>query len=96
MQHVAVGRYSEMFGHWHSGMMLLFESSNVIGLRLSKIAHGGGDAIYETQLMIVEKLAAAIEAGTSVMTGATAVEVTERYRGHVAANARRLAADQGR
>lgn len=85
-----------MFGQWHSGMMLLLESSNVIGLRLTKIAHGGGDAVYETQLMIVEKLAAAIEAGTSVMTGATVAEITERYRGHVAANARRLAADHAR
>ena len=85
-----------MFGQWHSGMMLLFESSNVIGLRLSKIAYGGDDAVYETQLMIVEKLAAAIEAGTSVMTGATAAEITEGYRGHVAANARRLAADHAR
>jgi hypothetical protein len=85
-----------MFGQWHSGMMLLFESSNVIGLRLTKIAHGGGDGLYEAQLMIVEKLAAAIEAATSVMTGATAVEITEKYRRHVAANAQRLAADHAR
>jgi hypothetical protein len=42
--------------------------------------------------MVNEKVFAAIEAGMSWFTGATAASIVGRYREHVAANAKRLSA----
>ena len=74
---------------WLAGAMLAFESCEVIRLRLAKLATGD-DADFEARLMVSEKLDAMFEAGASLMTGGTANSVVERYREHVAANAKRL------
>ena len=51
---------------------------------------GAGGAQDEAHLMVTEKLHALFEAGASLMAGGTASSVVERYREHVAANAKRL------
>jgi hypothetical protein len=73
-------------------MLLVVESNTVIGLRLLKLASGGGDACAEARLMVGEKFAAALEAQTAIWTGGTATAVIERYRERVAENAKRLTA----
>lgn len=75
---------------FHSAMMLALESGNVIGLRMLKLTRGGSDALHEMHLMIGEKVDAAFESGASLMAGASADSVVDRYRQHVAANAVRL------
>jgi hypothetical protein len=75
---------------WFAGAMLAFESCEVIGLRLAKLAVGDLAADSEARLMVNEKVDAMVEAGASLMAGASATEVIGRYREHVAANARRL------
>ena len=42
--------------------------------------------------MVSEKVDAAIEAGANWLAGASPASIIDRYREHVAANARRLAA----
>jgi hypothetical protein len=74
----------------YSSMMLGLESGTVVGLRMLKLAGGGGDALSEMRLMIREKVDAAFESGANLMAGATAETVIDRYRQHVAANAARL------
>jgi hypothetical protein len=74
----------------YSTMMLGLESGTVVGLRMLKLAGGGGDALNEMRLMIREKVDAAFESGANLMAGATAETVIDRYRQHVAANAARL------
>ena len=76
---------------FYSSMMLGLESGNVIGLRMLKLACGGGDALNEMHLMVGEKVNAAFESGTNLMAGASVHSVVDRYRQHVAANAERLA-----
>jgi hypothetical protein len=76
---------------FYSSMMLGLESSNVIGLRMLKLARGGGDALSEVHLMVGEKVNAAFESSTNLMAGASVHSVVDRYREHVAANAERLA-----
>ena len=76
---------------WLASAMLAFESCEVIKLRLSKFASADDDAEHEAQLMVAEKIDAMLEAGTSLMAGASAAAVISRYREHVAANAKRLA-----
>ena len=76
---------------FYSSMMLGLESGNVIGLRMLKLARGGGDALSEVHLMIGEKVNAAFESSTNLMAGASVHSVVDRYREHVAANAERLA-----
>ena len=71
-------------------MMLAFESGSVITLRTLKFITGDGDAINEVQLMVREKVDAAFEASASLMAGASADAIIDRYRQHVAANADRL------
>ena len=44
----------------------------------------------EAYLMVMEKVHAMFEAGASLMAGGTASSVVDRYREHVAANAKRL------
>jgi hypothetical protein len=79
-----------MLNPWISAMLLAFEASDVVRLRMTRIAYGGGDAYDEAQLMVTEKIEAAAEALRSIMLGGTPVSVIERYRQHVAANACRL------
>jgi hypothetical protein len=77
---------------WLAGVMLAFESCEVIHLRLTKLAIGDDDADCEARLMVNEKIDAMFEAGASLMTGASAATVIGRYREHVAANVKRLSA----
>jgi hypothetical protein len=77
---------------WLTSVMLAFEASEVIALRLTKFATGHDDAHNEAQLMVSEKLHAMFEASSSLMAGATAASIVDRYREHVAANAKRLSA----
>ncbi len=81
-----------MLEAWFSALLLVVESSNVIGLRMMKLSSGDADAGAEVGLMVREKFAAALEAQTALWTGGTANAVIERYREHVAANAKRLTA----
>jgi hypothetical protein len=71
-------------------MMLAVEANSVIALRLMKLMRGGSAARREANLMVSEKIAAALEASASLMTGASGHDVVRRYRQHVAANAKRL------
>ena len=79
-----------MFLPFFSTVSLAFESGNVIGLRMMKMMSGGSGSHDEANLMVTEKLSAMFEASASLMSGATASSVVERYREHVAANAKRL------
>jgi hypothetical protein len=77
---------------WFAGAMLAMESCQVVHLRLAKLAEASEDSEREAQLMVSEKIAAAFEAGASWLAGATPAAIIERYREHVAANAKRLSA----
>jgi hypothetical protein len=70
--------------------MLAVECNNVIDIRLRKIASGGVNAAEESRLMVNEKVAAAIEAGSMLMSGKKSGDVIDFYRMHVAANVARL------
>jgi hypothetical protein len=72
-------------------MKLAFEANGVIALRTMKLMAGGKSARREAELMVTEKISAAIEAVGSLMMGATGDTVIHRYRQHVARNAKRLA-----
>ena len=76
----------------YSMMMLAFESSSVIALRLAKISLGGEASRVESRLMIDEKINAGVETLVGMMTGTTALGAISRYRDHVAANQLRLSA----
>ena len=75
---------------WIAGAMLAFESCEVIRLRLAKLAICDGAADGEARLMMAEKVDAMFEAGASMMAGASAASIIDRYREHVAANVKRL------
>jgi hypothetical protein len=75
---------------FNSLMMLAAEANHVVGLRVMKMMRGGRGARHEAELMISEKIDAAIEAGAGLMTGASGDEIVRRYRRRVAANAKRL------
>ena len=75
---------------WSSSAMLILESNHVIGLRLMKLAFGGSEAGHEAGLMVIEKIAAAVEASETLLRGGTVASVVDRYREHVGANAVRL------
>ena len=75
-------------------MMLAFESSGVVSLRMMKLLSGGSAAVEEAHLMVSEKVEAAFEAGTNLMAGASGEELIHRYRQYVAANAERLSSKQ--
>ena len=78
-----------MFVPFYSTVFLAFESGNVIGLRMMKMMSGSGSH-DEAHLMVMEKVHAMFEAGASLMAGGMASSVVDRYREHVAANAKRL------
>ena len=83
-----------MFGSWYKlgidATMLAFESQQVIGMRLIKIAAGGAVGQAEAQRMVTEKVVAAGEAALMVASGASTAKVIAGYRRKVRANARRL------
>ena len=72
--------------------LLGLEANRVINLRIMKIAKGGEDARNEAFLMVDEKVLAALEAYASICAGRGPEVVINRYRQHVAANAKRLSA----
>jgi hypothetical protein len=76
---------------WYSSAMTVLESSNVAGLRLTKLTRGGSEAGDEADLMVAEKIAAAFEAVETLSTGGSFSIVVDGYREHVTANATRLA-----
>jgi hypothetical protein len=78
---------------WYAGAMLAVEASEVVRLRCEKLSHGDEAAGQEAVLMVSEKVAAAFEAFASLLSGATPAVVVQRYREHVAANAKRLSAN---
>lgn len=80
---------------WLAAVFLTLEASNVIGLRVMKMAAGGADALTEANLMVAEKVAAAFEMVDLVRGGGTPAMVIERYRDHVGANASRLKSGAG-
>ena len=75
---------------FHSLMMLAIEANQVIGLRTMKLMRGGKRAVREAELMVSEKVDAALEATASLMSGASGDAIVRRYRRRVAANAKRL------
>jgi hypothetical protein len=79
-----------MFVPFYSTAMLAFESCDVISLRLTKLMSGGREAHDEAHLMMSEKINAVFEATASMVAGGTASSIVDRYREHVAANAKRL------
>jgi hypothetical protein len=89
----AVLRGSDNGYPWYAGAMLAVEASEVVRLRCEKLSHGDEAAGQEAVLMVSEKVAAAFEAFASLLSGATPAAVVQRYREHVAANAKRLSAN---
>jgi hypothetical protein len=79
-----------IFGFWHSMAMLALEAGEVVRLRLARLAIGGDSGLQEMQLMFAEKVDAGFEAGANICAGSNPQSVVERYRQHVADNARRL------
>ena len=71
-------------------MLLAAEASGVITLRMMKLMLGGRSARREANLMVSEKIKAAIEATASLAAGASGDAIVHRYRQHVAKNAKRL------
>ena len=81
-----------MLNPWFAATLLALEATDVMHLRMWRLAGGGRNALEEAQLMISEKLSAAVETLGSVMLGGTPISIIERYRELVAANAIRLGA----
>ncbi|HET7848570.1 MAG TPA: hypothetical protein VFL51_05855 [Pseudolabrys sp.] len=81
---------------WFAAAMLALESSQVVALRLMKLARGGKRARAEASRMAAEKAAEAMAAGVTLATGGTAGKVIRRYRKRVRANARRLGRNRRR
>ena len=71
-------------------MMLAVESNRVIGLRTMKLMRGGKRAQREAELMVHEKIDAALDATARLLAGASGDAIVRRYRRRVAANAKRL------
>jgi hypothetical protein len=66
------------------------EAGMVIALRLMKLAKGGPTAQKEAHRMVGEKLAASVEAATTLVSGGSLQSVVKRYRTIVRANKKRL------
>ncbi len=71
-------------------MLLAVEANGVVALRMMKLMRGGISARREAELMVSEKIRAAFEVTACLMAGASGDEIVNRYRRHVAANAKRL------
>lgn len=82
-----------MFGPCIAVVMLALESSEVIGLRVAKLAQGGADAQNEAHLLVNEKVVAVFDVGMRLVCGATTSHVIDGFRKQVAANALRLSTD---
>lgn len=78
------------FYPWYPALMLAAECNNVIDIRLRSIVAGKVNAVEETGLMVSEKVNAAVEAGSMLMSGRQPADVIDFYRKHVAANVARL------
>jgi hypothetical protein len=79
------------FYPWYPALMLAVESNNVIDMRVRKVTRlPPADARAEINLMVTEKMAAAIETAVIMMAGGTTAAVFSNYRDKVAANALRL------
>jgi hypothetical protein len=74
----------------NSLVLLALEANGVIALRMMKLMRGGRTAGREAELMVSEKIHAALEATASLLAGASSEKIIHRYRRHVAANAKRL------
>jgi hypothetical protein len=85
---------TQMFGPWITVSLLALESSEVIGLRIAKLARGGVDAENEAHLLVNEKIAAVFDTSMRLVCGATTSHVIDRFREQVAANALRLSTEQ--
>lgn len=81
-----------MLNPFCAAFLLAFEAQKVIELRLVRIAWGGAEAQTEMVSMVTEKVCAAVEAGTTLLTGGSPDAVIARYRALVADNTRRLSA----
>ena len=82
---------------WFDSASLTIEASEVIGLRLHRLAAWDGAALSEARLMVTEKLAAAAELhwfaltkGLSQTPERQASGAISHLRGKVACNQRRL------
>jgi len=82
------------FDTWRLGL----EASTVVGLRTLKIAQGGAKGSAEAELMVREKIAAAIalqamalRGGLGATPASAAARTLTHYRRKVSANRRRLA-----
>jgi hypothetical protein len=71
-------------------VMLAAEANGVVALRMMKLMQGGKNAQCEAELMVREKIKAALEATASLMAGTSGDRIVHRYRKRVAANAKRL------
>lgn len=78
--------------------MLGAEAASVMSLRMIRLSAGGAIAGKEAELMLSEKVQAAVELQTRFMTGAVGLSplaatqgFVSHYRRKVAANSRRLA-----
>lgn len=69
-----------MFGPWITVAMLALESSEVIGLRVAKLAQGGSEAQNEAHLLVNEKIVAVFDAGMRLVCGATTSHVIDGPR----------------
>ncbi len=76
-------------------LMLAVELSDVIALRMIKLMSGDSDALREAELMVGEKIDAALEASASLVAGASGEEIVHCYRQLVANNAKRLGRASG-
>jgi hypothetical protein len=83
-----------MFGPWITVSLLALESSEVIGLRVAKLARGGVDAQNEAHLLVNEKIVAVFDSSMRLVCGATTSHVIDRFREQVAANVLRLSAER--
>lgn len=90
-----------VYGAWmKAGMdawLLGVEAVTVMGLRTARMATGGVAGSGEAELMVTEKIRAAIELQARIMTGAFGMTplgivegATRHYRRKVAANNKRL------
>jgi len=71
-------------------IQLGFESQQVIGLRLIRMASGGAAAQTEATRMLTEKITAAGEAMGTLASGGSSRRIVRRYLARVKANRRRL------
>jgi hypothetical protein len=85
-----MARRQKLFRTWYNLAMLAAESQQAIWLRSIKIAAGGAKAQREAQLMVDEKVNAAVQEGGRLFRGASIDSAISRYRTKVRANVRRL------